>query len=234
MPINILTIDTSMKKCSVALLKSSNHQQSIDMSVEYNCSNKKDHHILVLINNLLKNNNIQLNEINLLACNKGPGNFTNIRNGVCLTQGLAFGLNLPTIGVSTLAMLAHKTWKVTGASNILVAINAKIGYMFWGEYFYHDKKNILINKNHDSLITYDMATLRIRSFNEDWTNAGNSWQLYPNLKKQNNNIMIYDSNIVSVSAKDIIYLALKANKANYVLYPEQIKPVYLHNLTWKN
>lgn len=53
----------------------------------------------------LRRADIALNAIDLIAVGIGPGNFTGIRIGVSTARGLALGLGLPALGVSTFEIL---------------------------------------------------------------------------------------------------------------------------------
>jgi len=65
--------------------------------------------LLVMVDSLLKNLNIKLAEIDLFAVAHGPGSFTGVRIGVSAIKGLAWGLDKPVCGVSTLEAIAYQT-----------------------------------------------------------------------------------------------------------------------------
>ncbi len=62
--------------------------------------------LLPAIELMLKNANLTLDDIGLIAISAGPGSFTGVRIGVATAKGLAFGRDLPCAGVSSLESLA--------------------------------------------------------------------------------------------------------------------------------
>jgi tRNA threonylcarbamoyladenosine biosynthesis protein TsaB len=50
--------------------------------------------------------NLTADQIDLFSCARGPGSFTGVRTGIAAIQGLAFAAKKPSVGVSTLAILA--------------------------------------------------------------------------------------------------------------------------------
>ncbi len=98
---NILNIETSTNVCSVAL---SSEGQIVDHHENYDGMN----HATLLskfIEDML--NTAKRKELNIdaIAVSIGPGSYTGLRIGLSEAKGLAFGLDLPLIGVNTLQLL---------------------------------------------------------------------------------------------------------------------------------
>ena len=74
----ILAVDTSSKICSVAILEDDN------VLLEKSTDDEKTHsqNLMPLIDELFKETNLSLENIDLLACCQGPGSFTGIRIGI--------------------------------------------------------------------------------------------------------------------------------------------------------
>lgn len=97
----ILAIDTSMLSEGIALLEDN---MLIAESINYL---KRTHaeRLLPSIKNLLDNIGIKIEEIDCFALTNGPGSFTGLRIGISAIKGIAWGLNKPVIGISTLSAL---------------------------------------------------------------------------------------------------------------------------------
>mgnify|MGYP001806115976 CR=1 FL=1 len=55
---------------------------------------------------LLAINRLTADDVDLFSCAVGPGSFTGVRTGIAAIQGLALAAKKPSVGISTLAMLA--------------------------------------------------------------------------------------------------------------------------------
>lgn len=99
----VLSIDSSSKVATVALLKD-------DLLIgEYVLNDKKEHSVLLMpmIENLLKESNLSIDDIDGYVVSKGPGSFTGLRIGMATIKGLSFGSNKPYISISSLEALAY-------------------------------------------------------------------------------------------------------------------------------
>jgi tRNA threonylcarbamoyladenosine biosynthesis protein TsaB len=100
MPI-ILNLDTSTQICSVALSSDGiilGHRESQD---------EKSHssQLSIFIRDLLSETNHEAHELDAVAVSMGPGSYTGLRIGVSTAKGIAYGSNIPLIGIGTLDIL---------------------------------------------------------------------------------------------------------------------------------
>ncbi len=125
MSLRLLAIETATEACSVALW--------IDGEVrERHALAPRRHAELVLpwAGALLAEAGIAASALDAIAVGRGPGAFTGVRLAISLGQGLAFGLERPMLGVSTLAVLAQGG---AGARR-LAAIDARMGEVYLGAF----------------------------------------------------------------------------------------------------
>ncbi len=124
----LLAIDSSGLVASVALLDD-------DILVgEYVIHNKKTHSqtLLPMIADMLKMAEIDKNELDAIAVSAGPGSFTGLRIGAATAKGLAQGLDIPIVPVSSLEGLAYN---LQGASDPVCPImDARRGQVYSGMY----------------------------------------------------------------------------------------------------
>ncbi|MCM3569901.1 tRNA (adenosine(37)-N6)-threonylcarbamoyltransferase complex dimerization subunit type 1 TsaB [Neobacillus mesonae] len=98
----ILAIDTSNNPLGVALF----HEDQV--IGEYITNLKKNHSIRIMpaIQTLLKDCEKSPADLTKIVTAKGPGSYTGVRIGVTIAKTLAWSLNIPLVGVSSLAVLA--------------------------------------------------------------------------------------------------------------------------------
>lgn len=99
----VLSIDSSSKVATAALLNND------EILGEYVINNKREHSVLLMpmIENLLKDCNLSIDDIDGYVVSKGPGSFTGLRIGMATIKGLSFGSSKPYISISTLDALAY-------------------------------------------------------------------------------------------------------------------------------
>lgn len=98
----ILNIDTSTSVCSVALAKAGK-------VIALKESNEGLNHSVLLgtyIDEILKENQMDVHQLDAVAISMGPGSYTGLRIGVSMAKGLCFGAGKPLIAVPTLQALA--------------------------------------------------------------------------------------------------------------------------------
>ena len=88
----------------------------------------------LLVPALIAEAGISFKQLDGLVCGIGPGSFAGVRIGVSYAKGLALGLNLPVIGVTSLAMLAQAALVENPDATALAAIDARMDEVYFGAY----------------------------------------------------------------------------------------------------
>ena len=124
---NLLAIDTATERCSVALRVGG---RLIERSVD----TPRGHAELVLgmVDEVLNEVGVRLQDLAGIAYGRGPGAFTGVRIAIGVVQGLAFGAQLPTVGVSNLAAVAQQV--AHRGENILVCMDARMNEVYWARF----------------------------------------------------------------------------------------------------
>lgn len=111
----ILSFESSAKAASVALVRDG---QLVSQSTQ--CSTlTHSRTLLPMAEDMLKNTELTLKDVDVLAVAHGPGSFTGIRIGVSTVKGLAWGAQKPCVGVSTLEAMA---WHGVAAGGIICPV----------------------------------------------------------------------------------------------------------------
>ena len=99
----ILAIDTSATAASVCLAG----EDKILGSFYTNTALTHSQTLVPMVEQVLKTTKTDVDELEYIAVNAGPGSFTGVRIGVAAAKGLAFKNNLPCVPVSTLESMAY-------------------------------------------------------------------------------------------------------------------------------
>ena len=99
----ILSIDTSSKICGVTILEDEN------VLIHLSNDDEKTHSVklMPMVDTALKNTNLTLDDISLLAVCTGPGSFTGVRIGIATVKAFSDVKHIPIVGVSSLESLAY-------------------------------------------------------------------------------------------------------------------------------
>ncbi len=111
----ILAFESSAKPASVALMRDGQL-----LSQYFQCSAlTHSRTLLPMAEDMLKNAELSIEDVDMFAVAHGPGSFTGIRIGVSTVKGLAWASNKPCTGVSTLEAMA---WNGTAAGGYVCPV----------------------------------------------------------------------------------------------------------------
>ncbi|CAE6891370.1 COG1214 Inactive homolog of metal-dependent proteases [Vibrio sp. B1FIG11] len=227
MSAKILAIDTATENCSVALLVN-------DRVISRSEVAPRDHtkKVLPMVDEVLKEAGLTLQDLDALAFGRGPGSFTGVRIGIGIAQGLAFGADLPMIGVSTLAAMAQASYRLHGATDVAVAIDARMSEVYWARYT-RQENGEWAGVDAECVIPPARLSEEAQADDKTWTKAGTGWDAYQeDLGKLPFNLTSGD--VLYPDSQDIVILAEKELKKGNTVPVEESSPVYLRdNVTWK-
>ena len=121
----ILAFDSTAKAASVAVCEDEK------LLAVYNIDNglTQSELLLPMATAALTSLGLKMSDIGLFAATMGPGSFTGVRIGAALIKGLAFGRDIPCVGVSTLESLAENLMPISDAI-IVPAMDARRGQLY--------------------------------------------------------------------------------------------------------
>ncbi len=121
----LLAFETATRRLSVALWQDG---ELIERAAEI--PNGGSEHILPWAHELLAEAGLALSQIDGIAFGAGPGGFTGLRLACGVAQGLAYGLDLPVIPVSTLEALAL----ASGERDVWACLDARMNEVYGAAY----------------------------------------------------------------------------------------------------
>jgi tRNA threonylcarbamoyladenosine biosynthesis protein TsaB len=136
----LLALDTSTEFCSVALLRS---DSSADASAEQlrtwvrheETGAVSSTRVLPAVRELFDEAGLTLADCDAIAFGAGPGSFTGLRTATGVTQGLAFGLDLPVVPIGTLLACAEGArLNRPSVTRVLAALDARMDEVYWADY----------------------------------------------------------------------------------------------------
>jgi len=209
---NILALDTCTETTSVTLCVGGTKSTRVLRDVE-----KSSGHVLRLCDEVFSEGGIKLDDVDAIAYTKGPGAFTGVRMCVGVVQGLSLSANIPTIGFSTLELLGYRAAKHLNCQAIAVALDARMGEVYWGVY-----QNGILN---DEKICEPTTVDRL---NGDFVGVGSGWSTYPDELRAASGVEHIDTDLF-LESSSLINLAYDALKSGCQANFELAQPTYLRN-----
>ncbi len=165
----ILALDSTAVVASVALCEDEH------LLGEYTVNNGNTHSqtLLPMVEELLKKFSLTPEDIDLFALSAGPGSFTGVRIGAATVKGLAFALNKPCVGVSTLEALAYN---LKGFDGILAPVmNARRSQVYTA--LFRQKDGKITRLLSDSAIAISELDGMLKEYTEPIYLAGDGYDI---------------------------------------------------------
>jgi tRNA threonylcarbamoyl adenosine modification protein YeaZ len=127
--VRVLGIETSSARGSVALIEAGRAV----CELEHERANAHGETIQPLIERALASAGWTITSLDRVAVGTGPGSFTGLRVGIALAQGIAEGLEVPLVGIGSLAAMAFAVPPEEAGIRCAV-VDARHGELFVGAY----------------------------------------------------------------------------------------------------
>ncbi|GGW50165.1 tRNA (adenosine(37)-N6)-threonylcarbamoyltransferase complex dimerization subunit type 1 TsaB [Alishewanella tabrizica] len=224
-----LALDTSTEACSVAL---SYHGQLL--AFDEVCPQQHSKRILPMVQQLLADAGIGLHQVNGIIFGRGPGSFTGVRIGVSVAQGLAFGVDVPLYGVSTLAAMAQAAAQQHAAKQVIAAIDARMAEVYMAVYTLN-AKGVMQASTPEVAAKPAALPSAITDLQLDpgVIGVGTGWQTYGDALSLLKPATIA-SDILYPSAQFMLPYSLDAWQHGHFVAAEHAEPVYVRDeVTWQ-
>lgn len=233
----LLAIDSATEFCSVAYTDG-----SVLLSRGEELPRQHSQQLLPYVNDMLDEAGVRLSDLDAIVVSQGPGSFTGVRIGVSIAQGLAFSQNLPLVPVSTLAAMAQACYELEGATQVLSAIDARMGEVYWGTYHLTDG---LMVKMADECVCAPEEVSAPEDFvpentTDSWMTCGTGFETYAAalaeaLKRRQPQLTLTASQQVRLPhARFMLTLGAAALADGQAVAAEELSPQYLRNeVTWQ-
>lgn len=212
----VLAIDTATERCSVALRMDGRViERSLDMARGHADS------ILPMIEAVLAEARIALREVEGIAYGRGPGAFTGVRIAIGVVQGLAFGADLLTVGISDLAAVAQQIARP--GDRILVCMDARMNEVYWAT-FLCNERGLVVASSVEQVAPPEAVEVSASDFDAA---AGMGFAAYPQLRSRFSSLPLHDSALPR--AAEIALLGEAELRAGYGRPAAQAQPIYLRD-----
>jgi tRNA threonylcarbamoyladenosine biosynthesis protein TsaB len=214
--LNLLAFDTSTELCSVALLVDGRC-----LTRETMAGNRHSELLLPMIGELLSEAELTLQSLDGIAYGQGPGSFTGLRIGCGVAQGLAFGADLPVLGVITLEAMAFQA----GAEKVIACLDARMHEVYYAAYRrLGDRLAIEVAPG-----VHKPDTVPIPG-DESWHGCGSGFRAYPEVMSTRlcDCLASVDTDLWP-RAQAMAELALPRFLAGAALPPDQAEPLYVRD-----
>jgi len=225
----LLALDTSSEGCSAALY----HQG--DVSERFEIAPRGHTRLLMpMVRALLAERQLVPGDLDAIGFARGPGSFTGLRIATGVVQGLAWGLDVPVLAVSSLAAVAARVLgAMTDAEGqaVAVAFDARMGEVYWGCFQQQGRALVALAPERGcapgALTLPDMPGV-------SWTGAGSGWKLLEQMPAGVSEPMQSMQPGVLPHAREVVLLALEDFRCGKHCSVLDARPVYLRDeVTWQ-
>ncbi|PMR70066.1 tRNA (adenosine(37)-N6)-threonylcarbamoyltransferase complex dimerization subunit type 1 TsaB [Halomonas heilongjiangensis] len=228
----LLALDASSSACSVALLRRRAGADDELLSRFELAPREHTRRLLPLVDEVLAEAGLAPASLDAVAYGHGPGSFTGLRIAAGAAQGLAYGLDRPLIGVSTLAALALGGHRRHHFRYLVTALDARMGEIYVAAWQCRDGLPEPLAE--EAVMPPARLRLPAGHADHDWVGIGSGWGLWDAMPAEVQAGIGQHLPDLEADAADMVLLAARAFEAGEARPPHEVQPVYLRDqVAWK-
>ena len=216
----ILAIDSSAKAASVCIA----NEEKIIGEFFINTLLTHSQTLMPMTEQLLKNTEMTIDEVDAIAVNAGPGSFTGVRIGVAAAKGLAFPKNLPCVSVSTLESMAYN---LLGTDCLVCAVmDARCSQVY--NAMFRIKGETVERLTDDRALSLSDLLLEFKQTDERILIVGDGAEItYDFLKNEASNAVLAPKNRRTQTASSVALAAFQKLFEGKTQTAAELMPIYL-------
>lgn len=227
----LLALDTSSEGCSAALWLDGQITERFEVA-------PRGHTRLLMpmVRELLAEQGLTPSDLDALGFARGPGSFTGLRIATGVIQGLAWGLDLPVVPVSSLAAVALGAIgdrQLPDGSGVAVTFDARMGEVYWATFRCVQGLPVLLGEERvcpPGAVSLPSHEAGLAS----WFGAGPGWKFRKDMPAAVTGFVeSFDDTLVPRAAQ-VARLAEFGFRHGEAVTAEQAQPIYVRDeVTWK-
>lgn len=225
---NLLALDTSSEGCSAALWADGT------LTDRFTVAPRGHTRLLMpMVRELLAERSLAPSDLSALAFACGPGSFTGLRIATGVVQGLAYGLDVPVIPVSSLAAVAQQVIDASSLADgtgVAVAFDARMDEVYWGCFQVRDGWAVPLAAEQ----VRAPEAVSLPDGPDRWVGAGSGWLFHGRMPASVTASIIAPDTAPVPRAREVALLGQQAWQRGESVPAALARPVYLRDeVTWQ-
>ncbi|MGQ4878730.1 tRNA (adenosine(37)-N6)-threonylcarbamoyltransferase complex dimerization subunit type 1 TsaB [Billgrantia sp. LNSP4103-1] len=231
MPI-LLALDASSSACSAALLIQRGDDEPRLLSRFALTPREHTRRLLPMVDEVLAEAGVAPAELDAVAYGRGPGSFTGLRIAAGAAQGLAYGLDRPLLGVSTLEALALGAHRRHGVEYVVTAMDARMGEIYVAAWHCRDGATEALLE--EAVVPPPALKLPRWAGEDGWYGIGSGWALWEAMPAEVKAAVAQRDVETEPAAEDMVLLAARDYAAGRRPDAHESQPIYLRDqVAWQ-
>lgn len=231
MPI-LLALDASSSACSAALLLRRDGAEERLVARFALTPREHTRRLLPMVDEVLAEAGVSPSELDAVAYGRGPGSFTGLRIAAGAAQGLAYGLDRPLLGVSTLEALALSAYRRHAAEHVVTAMDARMGEIYVAAW--RCREGVTEALLEEAVLPPQRLRLPETAGRDGWYGIGSGWSLWETMPAEVQSGVVQRDAATEPAAEEMVLLAARDYAAGQRTAAHEAQPIYLRDqVAWQ-